>query len=130
MKISTTSIFVQDQARAAAFYTEVLGFVVRHDVPVGEHRWLTVVSPEDPEGTELLLEPNVHPAAKAYMEALYAEGIPAQQFEVADLAATVENLKEAGVRFSQDPTPAGPVEYAVLDDTCGNYLQLVSPLQS
>lgn len=125
MKIQWASVFVADQAKALSFYTEVLGFVKKLDVPLGEARWLTVVSPEAPEGTELLLEPNSNPAAWTYQQALFTQGIPATAFAVADLAAEHRRLKELGVVFRQDPTPAGPVSIAVLDDTCGNWIQLV-----
>lgn len=125
MRIYVTSVFVDDQAKALAFYTEALGFVVKHDVPVGEHRWLTVVSGEDPEGTELLLEPAAHPAVKPYRDALRRDGIPAASFRVDDLDAEVARLAGRGVRFTVAPKDAGPVRMAVLDDTCGNLIQLV-----
>ena len=125
MRIYVTSVFVDDQAKALDFYTGTLGFAVRNDEPVGEHRWLTVVSPEDPDGTELLLEPNAHPAVEPFRRALAADGIPAASFKVGDLDAEVERLRAAGVRFRQDPVDAGPVRVAVLDDTCGNLIQLV-----
>ena len=127
MRITLTSVPVDDQARAAEFYTEVLGFVVRHDIPLGEHRWLTVVSAEDPEGTELLLEPAGHPAVAAYREALVADGIPLAQFTVDDVRAEHQRLTGLGVRFTQDPVEMGPVTTAVLDDTCGNLIQIVTP---
>ncbi|CAM5291575.1 VOC family protein [Streptomyces pilosus] len=128
MRIHLTSVFVDDQAEALRFYTEVLGFVKKHDVPVGEKdRWLTVVSPEQPDGTELLLEPVGHPAAKAYRDALVTDGIPLAQFEVDDVAAEYARLSDRGVRFTQEPLEMGPVTTAVLDDTCGNLIQLVTP---
>ncbi|CAL9354544.1 VOC family protein [Streptomyces pilosus] len=128
MRIHLTSVFVDDQAEALRFYTEVLGFVKKHDVPVGEKdRWLTVVSPEQPDGTELLLEPAGHPAAKAYRDALVTDGIPLAQFEVDDVAAEYARLRDRGVRFTQEPLEMGPVTTAVLDDTCGNLIQLVTP---
>ena len=124
--INLTSIHVDDQARARDFYTDVLGFQLKNDVPLGEHRWLTVVSPEHPDGVELVLEPDDHPAARAYMEALVADGIPITSFAVADVQAAYEELRSRGVRFVQPPTPMGPVTTAVLDDTCGNLVQLAS----
>ncbi|WP_026413037.1 VOC family protein [Actinomadura oligospora] len=124
MRINITSVFVDDQAKALAFYTDVLGFVKKHDVPVGGARWLTVVSPEQPEGTELLLEPDGHPAVKPYKSALVADGIPATSFAVDDVQAEHRRLTGLGVRFTQDPLRMGPVTTAVLDDTCGNLIQL------
>jgi catechol 2,3-dioxygenase-like lactoylglutathione lyase family enzyme len=125
MRIYITSIFVDDQAKALDFYTKKLGFEVKNDVPVGEHRWLTVVSKEQPDGTELLLEPSDHPAVTPYKNALVEDGIPATSFQVDDVDAEFERLKDIGVRFTQEPTDAGPVRMAVCDDTCGNLLQLV-----
>ena len=124
--INLASIHVDDQAKARAFYTDVLGFQLKNDVPLGEHRWLTVVSPDHPDGVELLLEPDDHPAAKAYMQALVADGIPATSFAVPDVQAAYEELRSRGVRFVQPPTPMGPFTTAVLDDTCGNLVQLAS----
>ncbi|MQY13810.1 hypothetical protein SRB5_39650 [Streptomyces sp. RB5] len=125
MKIHLTSVFVDDQTAALRFYTEVLGFVKKYDVPLGpDHRWLTVVSPEDPEGTQLLLEPSTHPAARTYRDTLVAEGIPLAQFAVPDVEAEHARLVSLGVRFTQPPVAAGPVTTAVLDDTCGNLIQL------
>ncbi|MET7271302.1 MULTISPECIES: VOC family protein [Streptomyces] len=130
MKIRLTSVFVDDQAKALHFYTEILGFVKRHDVPVGEKdRWLTVVSPDEPDGTELLLEPAGHPAVKPYRDALVQDGIPLAQFAVADVRAEYERLRGLGVRFTQEPLETGPVTTAVLDDTCGNLIQLVTQAQ-
>ena len=126
MKVSLTSVFVNDQDAALAFYTEKLGFEVKHNLPMGEHSWLTVVSPEDPEGTELLLEPAVHPAVKPYREALVADGIALAQFEVESVEAEAERLIEKGVRFVQPPTQAGPVTIAVFDDKCGNLIMIQS----
>ncbi|CAL9282836.1 MULTISPECIES: VOC family protein [Streptomyces] len=127
MKIHLTSVFVDDQAAALRFYTEVLGFVKKHDVPVGEtDRWLTVVSPEDPDGPELLLEPLGHPAARTYRDALVADGIPLAQFAVDDVKAEYERLRGHGVRFTQEPLEMGPVTTAVLDDTCGNLIQIAT----
>lgn len=124
MRINITSVFVDDQEKAAQFYTGKLGFRVKHDVPVGDARWLTVVSPEDPEGPELLLEPTGHPAAKPFKDALYADQIPFTQFAVGDVQAEYERLKELGVEFSMEPTDMDTVVVAVLDDTCGNWIQL------
>ncbi|MFB3980218.1 MULTISPECIES: VOC family protein [Microbacterium] len=127
IRITTTSVFVDDQAKALTFYTDTLGFVVKNDVPIGEHRWLTVVGPEDLDGVELLLEPDEHPAAKTYAAALAADGIPAASFGVDDVRATHARLIAEGVRFTQEPTSMGPVVTAVLDDTCGNLIQIASP---
>lgn len=127
IRISVTSVFVDDQAKALDFYTETLGFVPKSDVPLGEFRWLTVVGPEEPDGTELLLEPDQHPAARAYKAALVADGIPAASFAVGDVTQAHAELSARGVRFTQDPTPMGPVVTAVLDDSCGNLIQLTSP---
>ena len=126
MKIAMTSVLVDDQEKALRFYTEVLGFVAKTDVPLGEYRWLTVVSPEDPQGVELLLEPDAHPAAKPFKAALAADGIPATSFTVADVAGEVDRLRALGVRIVQEPTRMGPVTTAVLDDTCGNLIQLAA----
>ena len=126
MKINLTSVPVDDQARALTFYTEVLGFLPKVDIPVGEHRWLTVVSPEDPDGTQLLLEPSEHPAVGPFKEALVADGIPYTSFAVDDVHAEHDRLVALGVRFTQPPTPMGTVTTAVLDDTCGNLIQLAS----
>ncbi|MFJ9859999.1 VOC family protein [Streptomyces albogriseolus] len=127
MKIHLTSVFVDDQTKALRFYTDVLGFVKKHDVPLGEtDRWLTVVPPEDPDGTELLLEPAHHPAVKPYRDALVADGIPLAQFTVDDVRAEYTRLREHGVRFTQEPLEMGPVTTAVFDDTCGNLIQIAS----
>jgi catechol 2,3-dioxygenase-like lactoylglutathione lyase family enzyme len=126
MRINVTSVFVDDQAKALAFYTDALGFVKKTDVPAGEARWLTVVSPETPDGVELLLEPNSHPAAQAYQQALVADGIPATSFAVDDVQAEFDRLSAKGVRFVQPPTEMGPVTTAVLDDTCGNLIQIAA----
>jgi catechol 2,3-dioxygenase-like lactoylglutathione lyase family enzyme len=125
MRIHLSSVFVDDQEKALRFYTDVLGFVKKVEVPLGEHRWLTVVSPEDTEGTELLLEPDGHPAVKPYKEALAKDGIPAASFAVDDVAAEFDRLRRLGVVFTQDPLEMGPVTTAVLDDTCGNLIQIV-----
>jgi catechol 2,3-dioxygenase-like lactoylglutathione lyase family enzyme len=124
MKIKLTSVMVDDQAKALTFYTDVLGFEKKHDVPLGEHRWLTVVSPADPDGAELLLEPDGHPAAKPFKTALVEDGIPFAQFAVEDVGAEHERLRARGVRFTQEPTAMGTVTTAVFDDTCGNLIQI------
>lgn len=124
MKIIVTSIFVDDQDKALAFYSEKLGFVKKHDVPAGEFRWITLVSPEDQGGTELLLEPNNHPAAKEYQEKLFAEGIPATMFGVEDIHKEYDRLLNLGVKFSMEPTKMGDITIAVFDDTCGNLIQI------
>jgi catechol 2,3-dioxygenase-like lactoylglutathione lyase family enzyme len=126
MKIYITSVFVDDQEKALRFYTDVLGFVKKTEIPMGEHRWLTVVSPENGEGPELLLEPDSHPAARPFKEALVEDGIPFTSFAVADVRAEYERLRSAGVRFTQEPVTMGPVTMAVLDDTCGNLIQIVA----
>ncbi|WP_329542063.1 VOC family protein [Streptomyces sp. NBC_01220] len=125
MRIHLTSVFVDDQDRALRFYTDVLGFVKKAEVAVGKDRWLTVVSPEDPDGTELLLEPDGHPAVRPYKTALVNDGIPAASFAVDDVHAEFARLRGLGVRFTQEPMEAGPVTVAVLDDTCGNLIQIV-----
>lgn len=117
---------MDDQEKALSFYTETLGFVKKHDVPVGEFRWLTVVSPEEPDGTELLAEPNVNPAAMTYQKAIFEQGIPATSFTVDDVHREYEKLKNLGVKFTVEPTEAGPVTIAVLDDTSGNLIQISS----
>lgn len=127
MRIALTSVFVDDQAKAADFYTRVLGLQAKHDIPLGEHRWLTVVSPEVADGVELVLEPNAHPAAVAFQTAMAEDGIPVAVFSVPDVAAEHERLTGLGVRFTQPPTVMGPVVTAVLDDTCGNLVQLMAP---
>ena len=130
MRIVTTSVLVDDQAKALAFYTEKLGFMKKTDIPAGEHRWLTVVSPDAPDGVELLLEPDAHPAARPFKEALVADGIPYASFGVDDVQAEFDRLSEKGVRFVQPPTPMGPVTTAVFDDTCGNLIQIASQSES
>ncbi len=124
MKIKLSSIFVDDQAKALWFYTEVLGFLKKMDIPVGEARWLTVVSPEAPDGTELVLEPNGNPVALTYQKGIFEQGIPITAFEVSDIHAEYERLKKLGVVFSMEPTNAGAVTVAVFEDTCGNLLQI------
>ncbi|MBC6973465.1 VOC family protein [Bacillus sp. Xin] len=125
MKIVVTSIFVQDQDKALEFYSEKLGFVKKEDVPVGKFRWITLVSPDDQGGTELLLEPNEHPAAKEYQKKIFAEGIPATMFSVTNINKEYERLLEKGVKFTMEPTKMGEVTIAVFDDTCGNFIQIV-----
>jgi catechol 2,3-dioxygenase-like lactoylglutathione lyase family enzyme len=124
MRINLASVLVDDQAKALSFYTEVLGFKEKTNVAVGEARWITVVSPQDPDGTELLLEPDGHPAAKPFKEALVSDGIPFTSFAVDDVQAEYERLRGLGVRFTQEPANMGPVTTAVLDDTCGNLIQI------
>lgn len=130
MRISITSVFVDDQDKALRFYTEVLGFRLHHDIPAGGARWLTVVSPEDPAGPELLLEPAGHPAAPPFQAALYNDGIPFTQFTVDDVAAEHERLTGLGVRFTMEPTDIGPAIIAIFDDTCGNLIQIVQQTDS
>jgi catechol 2,3-dioxygenase-like lactoylglutathione lyase family enzyme len=125
MRINLTSVLVDDQAKAERFYTDVLGFVVKDDVSLGEYRWLTVVSPDDRDGTELLLEPDAHPAAKPFKAALVGDGVPYTSFAVDDVVAEHARLTALGVRFTQEPVDMGPVATAVLDDTCGNLIQLM-----
>ena len=126
MRIELTSVFVDDQRAALAFYTDVLGFAKHRDIPLGSDAWLTVVSPEAPDGPELLLEPSGHPAVKPYRDALVEDGIPLAQFAVDDLEAEHARLSALGVVFTQPPTDVGPVVVAVFDDTCGNLIQLVA----
>jgi catechol 2,3-dioxygenase-like lactoylglutathione lyase family enzyme len=124
MRIVVTSVLVDDQAKALDFYTDVLGFQKKADIPMGEARWLTLVSPQDPDGTELLLEPDSHPAARPFKDALVADGIPATSFGVDDVNAEFSRLRDRGVRFTQEPLEMGPVTTAVFDDTCGNLIQI------
>ena len=124
MKIVVTSVLVDDQEKALRFYTNVLGFVKKEDVPLGEARWLTVVSPQDREGTELLLEPDQHPAARPFKAALVEDGIPYTSFGVDDVRAEFERMRDLGVQFTQEPLDLGPVTTAVFDDTCGNLIQI------
>jgi catechol 2,3-dioxygenase-like lactoylglutathione lyase family enzyme len=126
MRINLASVLVDDQDKALRFYTEKLGFKKKTEVPLGEYRWLTVVSPEAPDGTELVLEPDVHPAVRPFKEALVADGIPFTSFAVDDVKAEYDRLRAAGVRFTQEPTQMGPVTTAVFDDTCGNLIQVAS----
>ncbi|GGL27631.1 VOC family protein [Planomonospora parontospora] len=126
MRINLTSVFVDDQDKALRFYTEVLGFVKKTEVPLGEHSWLTVVSPDDPDGVELVLEPSEHPAVRPFKEALVADGIPFNSFAVDDVHKEFDRLRGLGVRFTQEPAAMGPVTTAVFDDTCGNLIQIAS----
>jgi catechol 2,3-dioxygenase-like lactoylglutathione lyase family enzyme len=125
MRIYVTSVFVDDQAKAVDFYTNVLGFVKKKDIPLGDASWLTVASSEQPEGTELLLEPSGHPAVAPYKNALVEDGIPAASFAVDDAQADFDRLRSKGVRFTQEPIELGGVTTAVFDDTCGNLIQIV-----
>lgn len=127
MRIKLTSIMVDDQDKALKFYTDVFGFVKKRDIPVGEYRWITVTSREEPTNVELSLEPNANPAGKAFQEALFKQGIPATAFEVGDIAQEYRRLVERGVVFTQAPTRQGPVTIAVCADTCGNLVQLYEP---
>ena len=126
MKINLTSVLVDDQKKALAFYTNVLGFQEKTNVSMGEHSWLTVVSPDDPNGVELVLEPDAHPAAKPFKDALVADGIPYTSFAVIDVQAEYERLSAEGVVFTQAPLTMGPVTAAVFDDTCGNLIQIAA----
>lgn len=125
MKIYVTSVFVDDQDKAETFYTQILGFAVKHDIPLGAHRWLTLVSKDDPDGTELLLEPSHHPASKVFKQALYDDNIAAHSFQVQDLDVEWRRLTGVGVTFATEPIDAGNVRMAVFDDTCGNLIQLI-----
>lgn len=125
MKIYVTNIFVDDQDKAETFYTNVLGFEVKNNIPMGAHRWLTLVSGEDPDGTELLLEPSEHPAVNPYKQALVSDGIPAHSFQVKNLDAERQRLDDLSVVFTVEPMDAGPVRMAIFDDTCGNLIQLI-----
>jgi catechol 2,3-dioxygenase-like lactoylglutathione lyase family enzyme len=126
MKINLSSVLVDDQEKALKFYTQMLGFVKKNDVPIGDARWLTVVSPEEPNGTELVLEPDSHPAVRPFKQALVGDGIPFTSFAVDDTTAEFKRLRSLGVRFTQEPLEAGPVTTAVFDDTCGNLIQIAS----
>jgi glyoxylase I family protein len=127
MRIKLTSIMVDHQDKALRFYTEVLGFRKKHEIPVGEYKWITVVGPEGPEDIELALEPNANPAAKQFQGAMFNQGIPLAAFEVADINGECTRLKAQGVAFTREPTRAGPVTIAVFSDTCGNLIQLYQP---
>jgi|SRR5262245_6087712 len=127
MRIKLTSIMVDEQDKALRFYTDVLGFTKKHDIPVGEYRWITVTSPEGPDDLELALEPNANPAGKRFQEAMFSQGIPLAAFEVTDIAGEFARLTARGVAFTRPPSPAGPVTLAVFADTCGNLIQLYQP---
>lgn len=124
MKIKLTSVLVDDQEKALQFYTEVLGFIKKQDIPVGKFKFLTVVSPDEPKGTELLLEPDEHPAAQTFKKGIFADGIPATAFQVDDIHKEFKRMKELGVKFTMEPTAMGPVIQAVFNDTCGNLIQI------
>ena len=127
MKLSLTSVYVDDQSKALEFYTTKLGFQVKFDIPMGERRWLTVVSPEAPDGTQLLLEPGVDDATKAFKQALYSTGKPLTGFEVTDIQSEYKKLTALGVQFKNEPMDVGSAVVAMFDDTCGNYIQLFEP---
>ncbi len=129
MRINLTNVYVDDQQAALAFYTEVLGFTTRHNLPIGEDFWITVVSPDAPDGPELLLEPADHPAVKPYRDALVGDGIPLAQFAVDDVEAEYDRLTARGVSFTQPPTDIGQAVVAVFDDTCGNLIQIIAHKQ-
>lgn len=122
--IKLAGVFVEDQAKALEFYTTILGLVKKNDLPVGQFRWLTVVSPLAPDGTELLLEPNANPAARTFQQAIFAQGIPATALPVGDLQYEYDRLKALGVVFRTEPTDIGTATIAMFDDTCGNLIQL------
>jgi predicted enzyme related to lactoylglutathione lyase len=124
VKITLNSVIVRDQEHAFRFYTEVLGFIKKTEIPLGEYKWLTVVSPEEPGGTQLVLEPNAHPASAAYQKALFETGTPLTSFAVEDVQGEVEKLKALGVTFTMEPTDVGTAIIAVFDDTCGNFIQI------
>jgi predicted enzyme related to lactoylglutathione lyase len=124
MRIKLTSIMVDNQAKGLKFYTEVFGFAKKHEIPVGEYKWITVTSPEGPDDLELALEPNANPAGKAFQEAMFTQGIPIAAFEVGDIQQEFRRLKGLGVAFTKEPTPMGPVIVAICADTCGNLIQL------
>ena len=126
MRINVTSVYVDDQDKALRFYTDVLGFVKKTEIPLGDARWLTVVSPDQPDGTELLLEPDGHPAAAPFKQALVEDGIPFTSFAVDDVHEEFERLRALGVQFTQEPVAMGSVTTAVFDDTCGNLIQIAS----
>jgi catechol 2,3-dioxygenase-like lactoylglutathione lyase family enzyme len=128
MNITLTSVLVDDQEKALKFYTDVLGFVKKNDIPMGDARWLTVVSPHNPDGVQLVLEPMKFAPARTYQQALFDAGIPFTAFSVSDLEAEYERLKKAGVTFKMQPAKMGPVTAALFDDTCGNLIQIVQPL--
>jgi glyoxylase I family protein len=127
MRIKLTSIMVYDQDKALKFYTEVLGFQKKHDIPVGEYRWITLVAPDGPDDLELALEPNANPAGKAFQTAMFTQGIPITAFESTDIEEECRRLKASGVVFTIEPTPAGPITLALFADTCGNLIQMYQP---
>jgi glyoxylase I family protein len=127
MRIKLTSLMVDDQDKALKFYSEVLGFQKKHEIPMGPYKWLTVISPDGPNDLELSLEPNANPAAKTFQQAMFSQGIPLAAFEVADIAAEYQRLKSHGVAFTTEPTSMGPVKIAVFSDTCGNLVQIYQP---
>jgi glyoxylase I family protein len=127
MRIKLTSIMVDDQEKGLKFYTDVLGFKKKHDIPVGEYRWITVVSAEGPDDVELALEPNANPAGKTFQDAMFGQGIPLAAFEVSDIAQEFARLTAKGVAFTRPPAKAGPVTIAIFADTCGNLIQLYQP---
>jgi catechol 2,3-dioxygenase-like lactoylglutathione lyase family enzyme len=129
MKINLTSVFVNDQDKALKFYTEILGFIKKHDMPVWEFKWITVVSPDEQNGTELLLEPNDNPAAKSYQNAIFEQGIPAASFAVESMEKEFERLKSLDVVFTMEPTQMGPVMMSVFDDNCGNLIQITQKIE-
>lgn len=130
MRIKLTSIMVDDQEKALKFYTEVFGFVKKYDIPVGQYRWITVVSPDGPDDLELALEPNANPVGRTFQEGLFKQGIPATAFEAGDIEQEYQRLKALGVVFTQQPSRQGPVTIAVCADTCGNLIQLYQPAGS
>jgi len=127
MRIKLTSLMVDDQDKALAFYTDVLGFRKKHEIPAGGYRWITVVAPDGPGDVELSLEPNANPAAKTFQQAMFAQKIPLAAFEVDDIESEYQRLKARGVVFTTPPTPMGPVTLAVFSDTCGNLIQIYQP---
>jgi catechol 2,3-dioxygenase-like lactoylglutathione lyase family enzyme len=129
VRINLASVLVDDQDKALRFYTEVLGFQKKTEIPLGEYRWLTVVATEDPNGVELLLEPDNHPAVRPFKEALVADWIPFMSFAVKDIQKEFMRMRDLGVRFTQEPAEMGPVTTAVFDDTCGNLIQLAQRTQ-
>lgn len=129
MRIHLTSVLVDDQRKALRFYTETLGFKEKHNLPLGEHAWITVVSEDAPDGTELLLEPDEHPAVGPFKQAMFEDGIPSASFAVDDIAAEHQRLVALGVRFVQPPTDLGAVKTAVFDDTCGNLIQIAEEIR-
>ena len=129
MRIELTGVIVDDQNKARKFYTEVLGFVIKHDFPIGDNFWLTVVSPEKPDGPEMLLEPNDNPLSSTFQAGIYEQSIPAAIFHVDDVDAEHARLTDLGVQFMAPPTAMGTYKMAILDDTCGNWIQLLQMLE-